>query len=202
LVEDSGRLLLRTEKLRSKRLIMAARVLSGGCRIGGFSHHKQSGGREEGDEKPARNGRVRPVAQARRSLPCLGCEPAAGRNGRNLYCAGPGHRQVRDHSRVAAILRIVARAEVVKEDDSLTQDRDNYGYEHGYFSLSVHLPVSPNCSFHAINVAADRRGVRSRAPSTAPANPSNHLVDLRFFAVDGRIGAKQRPALGAMADAR
>jgi hypothetical protein len=44
--------------------------------------------------------------------------------------------------------------------------------------------------------------VLSRAPwSTAPANRPYHFVDLRFFTVDGGIGAKQRPFHGAMADA-
>jgi hypothetical protein len=40
----------------------------------------------------------------------------------------------------------------------LTHDRDNCGYEHGYFSLSMHLPVSPNRCFQAIKGAVDRRG--------------------------------------------
>ena len=68
---------------------------------------------------------------------------------RNLDRAGPGHRRGRDHRRAAATLRIVARAEIVKEDNSLTHDRDKCGHYHGHqvaapvFSLSVHLPVSP-----------------------------------------------------------
>ena len=42
-------------------------------------------------------------------------------------------------------MRIVAWAEVVKEDTSRAHDRDNYGYYRGYevtapvFSLSVHV---------------------------------------------------------------
>src|SRR5260370_27902355 len=80
----------------------------------------------------------------------LGCRPAGGRLGRNLDCAGPGHRRGRDHSPVAATFRIVAWAEVVKEDNSCTHDCDNCGYYHGYrvaapvISLSVHLPSGPS----------------------------------------------------------
>jgi hypothetical protein len=37
---------------------------------------------------------------------------------------------------------------------------------------------------------------REAPGSTAPANRPYHLVDLRFFSVDGRIGAKQRPLHG------
>ena len=43
---------------------------------------------------------------------------------------------------------MIARAEIVKEDDSLTRDCDQCGHYHGYqvaapvFSLNFHLPVS------------------------------------------------------------
>jgi hypothetical protein len=56
------------------------------------------------------------------------CRPAGARLRRNFDCAGPGHRRGRDQLRVAATLRIVARAEVVKQNSSLPHDRDNYGY--------------------------------------------------------------------------
>jgi hypothetical protein len=55
---------------------------------------------------------------------------------------------MRDHPRVAAPLRIVARAEVVKENNSLAHDCDNCGYHYGYqvaapiFSLNSHVPAS------------------------------------------------------------
>jgi len=81
--------------------------------------------------------------------PRLGSRPTGGRLWQNLDCASPGQRRGRDHPRADAILRIIARAEIVKEDDSLTRDYDQCGHYHGdqvaapVFSLNFHLPVSP-----------------------------------------------------------
>jgi hypothetical protein len=81
--------------------------------------------------------------------PCLGCRPTGGRLWQNLNCASPGQRRGRDHPRADAILRIISRAEIVEEDDSLTHDRDKCGHYRGrqvtapVVSLSLHLPVSP-----------------------------------------------------------
>ena len=66
--------------------------------------------------------------------------PTDGRLRRNLDRAGPGH--CRGRPRAAAALRIVARAEVVKEDTSRAHDCDNYGCYHGY-RFAAHLLVSP-----------------------------------------------------------
>jgi hypothetical protein len=56
-----------------------------------------------------------------------------------------------------------------------------------------------------LRVLKQRQGVfiRSKSPqaSTSPADRSYHLVDLRFFTVDGGIGAKQWSFHGAIADA-
>jgi len=51
------------------------------------------------------------------------------------------------------------------------------------------------------SIAACHSAVASPASSTAPADRVYHFVDLRFFTVDGGVGAKQRPFHGAVADA-
>jgi hypothetical protein len=53
----------------------------------------------------------------------------------------------------------------------------------------------------ALRIAAAKGAGRCRASSTAPADRPYHLVDLHFFRVGGRIGAKRRPFHGAMAGA-
>jgi hypothetical protein len=81
--------------------------------------------------------------------PCLGCRPTGSPLWQNLDRAGPGHRRGRDHPRADAILRIIARAEIVEENDSLTHDCDTCGHYRGcqvitlVVFLNLHLPVSP-----------------------------------------------------------
>jgi len=53
-------------------------------------------------------------------------------------------------------LPLVARAEIVQEDSSLTHDGDNCGYYNAYASWNVHRPGSPIPCFLAINVTVDR----------------------------------------------
>jgi hypothetical protein len=55
----------------------------------------------------------------------------AGGPGRNFDCAGLRNRRGRDHACVA-VMRVVARTQVVKENAGHTDDRDNDGYYHWY----------------------------------------------------------------------
>ena len=76
----------------------------------------------------------------------------------------------------------------------------------------VHAPMIPPCRPEVkpldIGLAPSgrtrARGVRvdtSRAASTSPADRSYHLIDLRFFSVDGGTGAEQRSFHGAVTHA-
>jgi hypothetical protein len=75
--------------------------------------------------------------------------PTCGRLWPSLDCASLGHRHGRDHPRAAATLRIISGAEIVKENDSLTHERDKCGHDckcqvaAPIVPLSVHLPISP-----------------------------------------------------------
>ena len=79
----------------------------------------------------------------------LSCDPAWGRLWPSLDCASLGHRRGRDHPRTAFTLRITSGAEIVKEDDSLTHQRDKCGHNckcqvaAPIVPLSVHMPISP-----------------------------------------------------------
>jgi hypothetical protein len=59
------------------------------------------------------------------------------RANRYLDRAGLRHRCSRDHP---VAMRAIARAKVVQENNALTHDRDNQGYNHGYrCAASVHV---------------------------------------------------------------
>jgi len=75
--------------------------------------------------------------------------PTCSRLWPSLDCASLGHRRGRNHPRAVASLRIISGAEIVKEDDSLTHERDKCGHNckcqvaAPIVPLSVHLLISP-----------------------------------------------------------
>jgi hypothetical protein len=66
-----------------------------------------------------------------------------------LDCASLEHRSGRDHPRAAATLRIISSAEIVKENGSLTHERDKCGH---YCKCQVAAPIVP-LSVHLPNLA-------------------------------------------------
>jgi hypothetical protein len=92
-------------------------------------------------------GEVLCVSRPNRNLDCPGlrhrcgrCRPGAMRvivrPNRNLDRAGLRHRCSRDHP---VTMRAIARAKVVQENNALTDDRDDQGYNQGYCATPVHL---------------------------------------------------------------
>jgi hypothetical protein len=87
--------------------------------------------------------------------------PAGGRLRRDFDCADPRHRRGRDHPRASAILRIVARAQIV-DNTSRTHDCDDYRYNHGYqasasvvcLSVDVHALRNSLLDVHEADVGS------------------------------------------------
>jgi hypothetical protein len=81
----------------------------------------------------------------------------AGRLRGSLDGAGPGHRCGRDQPGIGKAAWILARVEVVEENDGSAHDRDKGGDQHEYRSLGVHLAVSQICCIAPVKPAPDQQ---------------------------------------------